>query len=247
MRLLIDYAIGDLPMIRQVRWRRFAILEIGLPLAVSLAVSLLIGTPVTAQPQTSSATEAPAIAELDRRSGEGEQCIVCDQAIQGDEIIEVRYKGRSFYVAAVMLGELEDDPDQFFKKLQARSALFDERSMEGRAMSTGWLLFGVYVLVGLVCAAICGYLAINRSLAPIPWFFAGLLGNIAALAVLLATPRAASSPLPAGIPAGLAKVPLTHAPIPCGHCATTNHPAASSCSGCGNALKPTFEPETVRV
>ena len=191
--------------------------------------------------------EAPSLTELERHLGQGEQCIVCGQPIHGDEIVEVRYKGRSFFVAAKMLSELEGDPDTYFQKLQARSALFDERSMEGRAVSTGWLLFGAYVLIGLVFAAICGYLAIGRSLAPLPWFFAGLVGNVAALAVLLATRRGESTSSPAGIPAGFAKVPLTHAPVPCAACGATNHPAAAACSGCGRSLAPAFEAEAARV
>lgn len=188
---------------------------------------------------------APFLAELDRHPGEGEQCIVCGQAIHGDEIVEVRYKGRSFFVAAKMLAELEGDPDSYFQKLQARSALFDERSMEGRAVTTGWLLFGAYVLVGLVFAAICGYLAIGRSLAPLPWFFAGLVGNIAALVVLLATGRGDTAS--SAIPAGLAKVPLTPAPVPCAACGATNHPSAAACSSCGKGLAPAFEAEAARV
>ena len=54
-------------------------------------------------------------------------------------------------------------------------------------MTSGWLYLGIYVLVGLVCAAACGYLAVNRGLQPIPWFFAGLVGNVAAIFVLILT------------------------------------------------------------
>ncbi len=185
--------------------------------------------------------------ELDRRGGEGEQCIVCGQAIEGGEIVEIRYKGRTFHVAAKMLGDFEAEPDAYFQRLQARSALFDERAMEGRRAPKGWLWFGGYVLIGLVFAALCGYLAVSRSLSPLPWFFAGLAGNVAALAVLLATRRGDASALPAGVPAGLAKVPVTHAAMPCPGCSEANHPAASRCSGCGAALAPAFEPETARV
>jgi len=183
-------------------------------------------------------------AELDRRPGEGERCIVCRQLIHGDEIVEIRYKGRSFFVAAMMLEDLHSDPDLYFQELQARSALFDERSMEGRAMSQGWLYFGLYVLIGLVFSALCGYLAVSHGLAPVPWFFAGLLGNVAALIVLLATPRGAGA---ADVPAGFAKVPTTHHPLPCPRCGAPNHPAAAACSGCGAGLAPAVEPETVRV
>lgn len=224
-------------MKRSVRWTRAVVSGFLLSAACVATVTLAD----QAEPTTAALTE------LDRHPGRGEQCIVCDQPIHGDEIVEVRFKGRSFFVAASMLGDLREDPDVYFMKLQARSALFDERSMEGRAVSNGWLLFGAYVLVGLISAAICGYIAIGRSLAPLPWFFAGLFGNLAALIVLLATPRGDAASQPAGVPSGFAKVPVTHAPVACPACGATNHPSAASCSGCGCSLAPAFEPETARI
>ena len=211
----------------------------------AILLAVLLTTPLIADQGGERDPAAPV--ELGRKAGEGEQCIVCGQAIDGLEVVEVRYKGRSFFVAAKMLDELKGDPDAYFEKLQARSALFDERAMEGRRTSSGWLYFGAYVLLGLVFAALCGYLAVSRSLAPIPWFFAGLAGNVAALAVLLATPRGDPSALPAGVPAGLAKVPATRRPLPCPSCGVTNHPTAPACSACGAALAPALEPETARV
>ncbi len=217
----------------------------GLPGAILLAV--LVVSPVTVADPRPDRREPTVPIELDRRPGEGEQCIVCGVATYGLEIVEIRYKGRSFHVAAKMLDEFEGDPDAYFQKLQARSALFDERSMDGRRRSGGWLYFGVYVLVGLIFAALCGYLAVSRSLAPLPWFVAGLAGNVAALAVLLVTPRGDPATLPAGVPAGLAKVPVTRAPEACASCGAANHPAARACGGCGVALAPAFEAETARV
>lgn len=189
----------------------------------------------------------PAATELDRRAGEGERCLVCGQVIHGGEVVELRYKGRTFFVAAKMLEAFEDDPEAYFQQLQATSALFDERSMEGRQVSSGWLYFGLYVLIGLVFAAACGYLAVSRSLSPLPWFFAGLVGNVAALAVLLATPRGDPAALPAGVPTGLAKVPTTRAPATCPGCGAANHPSASVCGDCGKTLSPTIAAETAAV
>lgn len=212
--------------------------------ALSLAGSALGGAALA---DSGDDTQDPAPVELDRRPGEGERCIVCGVTIDGLEIVEVRYKGRTFHVAAKMLEEFEADPDAYFQKLQARAALFDERSMEGRRAARGWLYLGVYVLIGLVFGALCGYLAVSRSLPPLPWFFAGLAGNVAALAVLLATPRGDPASAPAGVPSGLAKVPLTHASVSCPGCGAANHPSASACGGCGAALAPVYEPETARV
>lgn len=190
----------------------------------------------------SSGGEAP-VTELGRHPGRGEQCLVCRQAIHGHEVVEVRYKGRTFHVAAMMLEEFEADPEAYFQELQARSALFDERAMEGRRTSKGWLWLGLWVLAGLACSALCGYLAVSRGLPPRTWFLAGLVVNVAAVAALLAAPRGDA----ADVPAGLAKVPTTHGPLPCPRCGAPNHPAAAACSACGARLSPAFEPETARV
>ncbi len=206
--------------------------------------SLMLASVVSAD-QAESNTAA--LTEIERRAGDGERCIVCEQQIYGDEIVEVRFKGRTFHVAGKMLEALESDTNSYFQQLQARSALFDERSMEGREMSFGWLLFGSYVLVGLIFAAICGYLAVGRSLAPLPWFFAGLVGNVAALMVLLVSARGDSTVLPAGIPSGLAKVPVTRAPLPCTQCGADNHPSAAACGGCGSELSPLVQAEMARI
>jgi len=184
--------------------------------------------------------------ELQRKPGEGEQCIVCDQPITGGEVVELRYKGRRFYVAAPLLQDLFDDPDRYFYKRQARSALFDEEAHTAIA-SNGWLYFGLYVLAGLLFGALCGYLAITRAMPPLPWFFAGLLGNLAALLVLLGARRGDPSAHPAGVPPELAKVPATRAPIACAKCGRLNHPAATVCVSCLRKLQPKVGSEASRA
>ncbi len=183
---------------------------------------------------------------LEERDADGEQCIVCLQAIHEGGIAEVRYKGRTFYVAAGMLEEFEADPERYFHSLQARAALFDEAAMETPPMRVGWLMFGFYVLLGLVCGAGCAYLALNRGFSARGWFVAGLLINVVALAaVLVKKPLAGSSFAPP--PRGLVKVPATLAPRACPHCGGTNHPSASHCTACKRSLKPAVEPETARA
>ncbi len=178
---------------------------------------------------------------LDERPGDGEQCLVCGKRVFGENVFEIRYQGRTFHVGAPFLADFEGDPDQYFAKIQARSALFDEAAMQTRPMAFGWLLFDLYVLAGLICAAVCAYVAVARTLRPIPWFFAGLVGNVIALAAVLAVPRGEAGLF--AVPRGLRKVPTTRAPVPCPACGATNHPAAGRCSACGNELKPTVEPE----
>ena len=212
-----------------------------------LALLLTLGAPPAFSQETTDPWTVQPAQELDRRPGTGETCIVCNQSIHGDDVVELRYRGRTFYVAAKMLGDFENDPAAYFSQLQARTALFDEHAVIDRPMASGWLIFGLYVLLGLVCAAICGYLAISRALPPIPWFFAGLIGNLAAIFVLLATPRGDASALPSGILAGLNKVATTRTPLDCPNCGYPNHPAADQCSGCNAKLTPSIESETVRA
>lgn len=212
------------------------------PSAVLVAL-LVFGLPAGAGAQPAE-DATPERVVLDQRPGEGERCIVCKQQIHGDDVIEVRYQGRRFFVKAEMLADFDAEPLRYFEDLQARSGLFDERAVGAGKVSYGWLAFGTYVVVGLVFAALCGYLAIGRGHLPLPWFFAGLAGNVAALFVLLKSPR---GPLEGGMPPGLTKVPVTRAPVPCPGCGATNHPVATECGGCGAELTPVVEPETARA
>lgn len=184
---------------------------------------------------------------LERRPGEGEQCLVCGQRIYGSEVVELRYKGRTFHTAGGMLSDFEAAPEIYFHKLQARAGLFDEEAVPERAMPWGWLILGLVVLDGLVMGALCSYLAVTRALPPVPWFFAGLVGNVFGLVALLVVRPGDPGRHPAGVPGGLAKVPLTRAPRACPACGAGNHPAAAGCSACGATLVPTAEPETARI
>lgn len=207
--------------------------------AGALFSAVLLGGPLNAQ-------EEPLHWDvLGERPGEGEVCIVCNQPVFHADVVELRCSGRTFYVAADMLDQFEADPERYFSSLQARSGLFDERAVgEGAGGVRGpWLAVGVYVVAGLVFAALCGYLAIARGHAPLPWFFAGLVGNVAAFGVLLATPRGSGD----AAPPGLAKVALTRHPVTCSGCGASNHPAAGACSACGTKLQPAFTPETAKV
>ncbi len=234
---------------------------VGLVLVVALTGSTYAQEPPTSTSTTATSTTSTSTASthtedpweidpaevLDQRPGQGERCLVCGQRIRGDEIVELRFRGRTFHVAAKMLSDFEDNPEAYFQSLQARTALFDESAVVERAMSRGWLLLGLYVLLGLISAAICGYLAVTKALPPLSWFFAGLVGNVAAIFVLLATPKGDASTLPAGIPRGLAKVATTRSPLACAACGHLNHPAARSCGHCGKPFTPSIEPETARV
>ena len=183
---------------------------------------------------------------IEERPGAGEQCLVCRQAVHGESVAEVRYKGRTFHVKEAMLEAFAASPDDYFRELEVRGALFDERSLGG-ALAGGWLWLGIYVLAGLVFGALCGFLAVSKALPPVPWFFAGLAGNVVALGVLLIRPPGDVGALPSGIPPGLAKVPVTRTPLPCPTCGAPNHPSAFRCSGCNAALSPSVAAETSKI
>ncbi len=123
--------------------------------------------------------------------------------------------------------------------------------METPPLETGWLVFGLYVLAGLLAGAVCSYVALDRGLPAWGWFFAGLAANVVAVAAVMTRGRAAGAtggPAGSGLSKpGMTKIPTTPSPVACGHCGERNHPAASACASCGHALEPAFEPETARA
>jgi uncharacterized paraquat-inducible protein A len=145
------------------------------------------------------------------------------------------------------MAEWNENSESLFASLQPRSALFQETSKPASPLARGWFLLGLYIMLGLLAGAVCGYVAVARGLAPMRWFFAGLAFNVVALLALLARPRADTSKLPAGIPPGLAKVPTTRTPMPCPKCGAENHPAATRCTGCGADLQPSVESDLQRL
>ena len=213
-----------------------------------LGSCLVVVVAVALSPASSSELHQPQWEVLEQRPGQGEQCLVCRKRVYDQDVVEIRYQGRTFHVGLPFLGDFENDPEHYFARLQARSALFDENALVGgRSMAFGWLWLGVYVLGGLVCSALCGYIAVCKALPPLPWFFAGLAGNLAGLGLIMVVPRGDVAALPAGIPPGFRKVPTTRAPVTCPSCGITNHPCARRCPGCGHALTPTVESEARRV
>lgn len=108
--------------------RAAAALDRSVVLAGVVALSVVVAgaRPITAAQPPPTEWEV-----LDQRPGDGEQCLVCGKRIYGEDIVEIRYQGRTFYVGKPFLGDFEGDPARYFAKLQARSALFDEESLEG--------------------------------------------------------------------------------------------------------------------
>ncbi|HSR68769.1 MAG TPA: hypothetical protein VLU25_12595 [Acidobacteriota bacterium] len=174
---------------------------------------------------------------LEREPARGQQCLVCGKAVDHGQMVEIRYKGRRFFVSEEMLATFADHPQAYLSKIEARSALFDEGAQSPRGLADLWLWLGLYVLAGLLCGAACGYLAIGKSLSPLPWFLAGLAGNVAALLLVSVVPAGRPAG-PDGVPAGLRKVPSTRSPVECPSCRASLHPCAESCPHCGARLHP---------
>ena len=169
-----------------------------------------------------------------------EGCLACGATVAEGTEVPV-HRGREVPICEPCLakGAWEANRDVLFAQLQPKGALFAESEVETGPVLSGWFWFGAWVLTGLICAAASAYLAVNRAQPPATWFFAGLVGNVAALFVLLfVIPKGDPATLPAGVPSGLAKVPTTREPRPCTSCGTEVHPSASKCSSCGTTLTP---------
>jgi hypothetical protein len=113
-------------------------------------------------------------------------------------------------------------------------------------VSRAWIYGGLYVLLGLVFAALCAHRALHVGYSPGAWFGLGLVLNAFAYILLLTRPKREVR-APAGVPSGLGKIAATHAPQRCPKCGAFNHPSAVQCLACGASLSPRVESEVRRI
>jgi len=175
----------------------------------------------------------------------GEVCLVCNQPITADDVVYVVRGHRIPLHAAACYGEFKDHPWKYLAILEPHGAFLGSGG-EGQRLSLGWFLAGLYILVGLVFAALCAHQAMHRGYSPAVWFGTGLVLNAFGYLLLVTRPRKDVEAL-AGVPKGLQKVPVTYEPRPCPACGRLNHPAASECAGCGGKLDPSMESEVQRA
>ena len=192
------------------------------------------------------AAHAARAAQSAQTESKGGFCLVCGKR-QECEPQQVREGRRIFLCPEACAEAWQADPEHFFRRLQAHSVLVDEKAVVLLDLMSGWMWFGLYVLVGLIFAGACGFLAVERARAPLLWFLLGLVINVVALLLLLARGKGQLVAAPEGIPAGLCKVPVTRAPARCPSCGQENHPTAEECPGCGAALTPRGEAEVRRA
>ncbi|MDZ7367698.1 MAG: hypothetical protein ONB43_17810 [candidate division KSB1 bacterium] len=183
------------------------------------------------------------------RPNPGDYCTVGKVPLDTSKDVALIVRGRRVPLHHTMVDSFLRTQEKYFAHQQPRGALFQEElsAPAGAALggiSSGWFLFGVYVLTALFFGGMSGYAAVAKGLKPIPHFFIGFFLSVFGYLYVLTRPAAAKR---GEIPAGLVKVPATAAPLPCPSCACTNHPSARQCVGCGGKLEPMMESEVARA
>lgn len=175
----------------------------------------------------------------------GEICLVCNKPIAQDDVVYLVRGQRVPLHVANCLGKFESRPQFYLAMLQPHGAFLGTSGKEG-GLAWGWFFAGLYVLVGLVFAALCAHRALQTGQRPALWFGLGLALNVVAYLLLLTRPRKETG-APGGVPAGLGKVAATYAPQQCPRCGLANHPSAEECAGCGEKLHPVMKSEVRRA
>jgi len=178
----------------------------------------------------------------------GERCSICDVPLT-DQDVALLVRGRRVPLNHTMVDSFLTNEEKFFAAKQPRGALFSEEMTEQPGVSlggisTGWFLFGSYILIALIFSGLSGYAAVSKGLPPIRYFFIGFVFIVLGYLYVVTRPALAKK---GEIPEGLVKVPTTSAPMACPKCGYGNHPSAKVCSECGNKLQPKLQSEVARV
>ena len=178
-------------------------------------------------------------------SRDGENCATCGKPVTKHDVTYMVEGQRVAVHKGLCLGALSAKPVEWLSKLKPRGALIDATAAQV-GLSSGWLFFGIYILLGLIFGALAAHRAFSVGRDPLTWLAVGFVTNVIGYAVLLALPRREVRAL-AGVPAGLGKVASTYSPEACPACGAENHPSAHVCSGCGATLKPRIVSEVQRA
>lgn len=181
----------------------------------------------------------------------GEICIVCGQAVGADDDAYLVNGQRLAVHKQRCEMAFAKQPGKYLGHLRPHGSQFMDTMTPNAGSLWGpwwaWLALGLFVVAGLICAGLCAYRALNRSINPIPWFFAGLFLNVLGYVWLLTRPGGQAVPSMGDSRRGLVKIPATYMPRACPKCRTPNHPAAAVCANCGSALRPVVESEVARA
>jgi hypothetical protein len=169
-------------------------------------------------------------------SRDGEICVTCGKPITKDDVTYMVDGQRVPVHKGACVGALAAKPAEWLNKLKPRGAFLDAGAAT-LGLSSGWLFFGSYILLGLIFGALAAHRAFGVGRDPLAWLAAGFVTNVIGYTILLSLPRQEVHAL-AGVPTGLGKVASTYSPEACPACGAENHPSARICSGCGGALAP---------
>ena len=172
-------------------------------------------------------------------------CIVCKRPLGREGVVHLVDGQRVPLHFAVCYERFAKAPRMFLSTLQPHGAFLGVDGGQ-QNLSFAWFLGGLYVLLGLIFAALCAHRALQSGRNPAGWFAAGMFLNVLGYVLLLTRPRLEIQ-APCGVPAGLAKLPTTYAPKQCPKCKETNHPGAEKCASCGENLKPVVKSEVARA
>jgi hypothetical protein len=212
------------------------------------------------EPQTTPVPAIPDAAQLQKLAGNelivdgkpigkavepraNDICIVCKKPIGTEGVVYLVNGQRVPLHFVVCYTAFERNPQKYLAALQPRGA-FLGTSGEETGLSFGWFFAGLYVLVGLVFAALCANRALSVGRSPSGWFAVGLVLN--ALGYLMLLTRARQTDV-TSVPEALGKIGTTHAPLPCPQCGALNHPAADRCIQCGNKLEASVSSEVSKA
>lgn len=176
---------------------------------------------------------------------EGEICLTCGKPISRQDVAYLVDGQRVVVHGGPCLEILADAPAKWLAKLKPRGAFLDA-SAARIGLSSNWLFFGSYMLIGLIFGALAAHRAFHVGRNPLAWLGIGLLANLPGFLVLLALPKQEVHAL-GGVPAGLTKIAATYSPEACPACGAENHPSARQCSECGGTLQPRFVSEVQKV
>lgn len=199
----------------------------------------------TASQQSAASPEKPAAPGVAVAPRPGDICIVCNRPVSPDDRAYL-IDGQRVAVHAAEDERFRRHSDRYLVHLRPRGGLLGTEPDAQAALTTHWLAFGAYVLLGLIFAGLSGYGAVNRGLRPVPWFFLGLAFNVIAYLVLLTRSKSHAGAVEE-TPCGLSKVHVTYAPESCPRCGAPNHPSASACAGCGAKLAPRMTSEAAKA
>jgi hypothetical protein len=170
-------------------------------------------------------------------------CIVCKRPIGTEGVVYLVDGQRVPLHIVACYNAFARNPRKFLATLQPHGAFLGTGG-EGQDLSLGWFLAGLYVLLGLVFAALCAQQALHAGRSPAAWFAAGFVLNAFGFLLLLTRPK---REVPGTVPQGLGKVAATQSPQACPACGSMNHPAARRCTSCGKEIQSSVSSEVEKA